>query len=572
MADQKSFHASTPPPLRGAGGPMRMPPGRPGKLRVLLTIVAGLAVIYGAYFWLVRRVVVERDHVLVLTRKNGTRSLPGDQIIIPRPPADHESDAYRQWEREYGDCNGILEQVFPEGTYFGFSPFDYEREVIDISQTAIVPNGKVGVVVRRFGAPLPAGRVLAGDGQRGPLPGVLQPARYNDFANPYAYEMKVVDPVRVDPGHRGVVTVMAGRPAKSANGYLVGDGEQGVQQTTEPEGFRYVNPFEKRITPITIQSQRYEMKGPEAIRFPSSDSFDITMEGFVEWSIIPDRVPLIYVQYSEGGELVPFMEEKVILPYARSYCRLVGSQYAARQFISGDTKLKFQKEFETLLRERCKEQGIEILQALVRDIIPPDDIKNPINEREIAKQQILSYEQQIKVAASAAKLATQTETANQNSAIGDENKKMVSVMKKAEQERDVAVTLANQQLAVAKLKLEAAQKQADALVVRGKAEAAVVLLNKQAEAEPLRQQVQAFGDGEAYARYFFYQKTAPSIKSILTNTDGPFADLFRQFAAPPADAAARPAGETTPAARVPAASSSPADAEKQKVSNVREAH
>ena len=122
---------------------------------------------------------------------------------------------------------------------------------------------------------------------------------------------------------------------------------------------------------------------------------------------------------------------------------------------------------------------------------------------------------------------------------------MVSVMKKAEQERDVAVTLANQQLAVAKLKLEAAQKQADALVVRGKAEAAVVLLNKQAEAEPLRQQVQAFGDGESYARYFFYQKAAPSIKSILTNTDGPFADLFRQFAAPP-PGAARPAAKRSP--------------------------
>jgi hypothetical protein len=59
-----------------------------------------------------------------------------------------------------------------------------------------------------------------------------------------------------------------------------------------------------------------------------------------------------------------------------------------------------------------------------------------------------------------------------------------------------------------------------------------VLLKKQAEAEPLRQQVLAFGDGEAYARYFFYQKVAPSLKTILTNTDGPFADIFKQFANP----------------------------------------
>ena len=64
------------------------------------------------------------------------------------------------------------------------------------------------------------------------------------------------------------------------------------------------------------------------------------------------------------------------------------------------------------------------------------------------------------------------------------------------------------------------------------AEANVVLLQKQAEAEPLRQQVAAFGDGNAYAQFFFFQKLAPSVKSILTNTDGPFADLFHQLAAP----------------------------------------
>jgi hypothetical protein len=87
-------------------------------------------------------------------------------------------------------------------------------------------------------------------------------------------------------------------------------------------------------------------------------------------------------------------------------------------------------------------------------------------------------------------------------------------------------------LAVAKLQLQAAQQQADALIAQGRAEANVVLLQKQAEAEPLRQQVAAFGDGNAYAQYFFYQKLAPSVKSILTNTEGPFADLFHQLAMP----------------------------------------
>src|SRR5436305_1955809 len=118
-----------------------------------------------------------------------------------------------------------------------------------------------------------------------------------------------------------------------------------------------------------------------------------------------------------------------------------------------------------------------------------------------------------------------------SSDLGEANKQVVTIVKKAEQERDVALTRAQQDLAVAKLKLEAAQKLADAQVSRGKAEAQVILLKKQAEAEPLRQQIAAFGDGDTCARYFFYQQVAPSIKSILTNTDGPFADIFKQFAA-----------------------------------------
>ena len=87
--------------------------------------------------------------------------------------------------------------------------------------------------------------------------------------------------------------------------------------------------------------------------------------------------------------------------------------------------------------------------------------------------------------------------------------------------------------AVERLRLEAARNQADANVALGTAEGNVILLKKQAEAEPLRQQVAAFGDGNAYAQYFFYQKIAGSVKSVLTNTDGPFGEMFKQFVQPP---------------------------------------
>ena len=93
---------------------------------------------------------------------------------------------YAAWKQQYGDCNGILEQVYPEGTYFGFSPFDYERNVISIEDTAIIPAGKVGIVIKKFGQKLDVdkdGRVTqisGGSGSRscrGPLPIILRPGQ-----------------------------------------------------------------------------------------------------------------------------------------------------------------------------------------------------------------------------------------------------------------------------------------------------------------------------------------------------------------------------------------------------------
>src|SRR5688500_16079252 len=80
---------SSGPPPRGPGGPMRMGPAPDFRRRVswatLVRLAVAAAIVYGAYFWLVRRQVVDADEVLVLLRKDGDRSLPGDQVVIPNP-------------------------------------------------------------------------------------------------------------------------------------------------------------------------------------------------------------------------------------------------------------------------------------------------------------------------------------------------------------------------------------------------------------------------------------------------------------------------------------------------------
>src|SRR4051812_9521791 len=111
-------------PRSGAGGDF--------GARATAVILIALFV-FGGDFWVVRRIVVSSDEVMVLLKKDGSRSLPEDEFIIPTPPDQKTNpDAYRAWEKTYGDCNGIMEQVYLPGVYFGFSPWDYERTVIKL--------------------------------------------------------------------------------------------------------------------------------------------------------------------------------------------------------------------------------------------------------------------------------------------------------------------------------------------------------------------------------------------------------------------------------------------------------
>jgi uncharacterized membrane protein YqiK len=90
------------------------------------------------------------------------------------------------------------------------------------------------------------------------------------------------------------------------------------------------------------------------------------------------------------------------------------------------------------------------------------------------------------------------------------------------------VIQAERELEVAKLGMQAAQNLAQARVAEGKAKADVILFKNAAEAQGLKNAAAAFGDGHAYVRYLMNQKLAPSLTYILSNTDGPFAEMIRR--------------------------------------------
>ena len=516
---------------------MSGPPGgvvRPSIPRWRLPIVPSLAglVLLGivfvlGVFWFGIRVEVEKNQILVLVNKTG-KVLPaeladdfGDQVVLyPELVKAIAAKTGESEEEVRNGYKGIRYEVLGEKRYYP-NPVSYKR--VKMAATQIKDN-EIGVLIRNFGKPLPFPKTVATEpDERGPVAEILQPGRHN--INLLAYDVQKFPAVQIPEGHVGVVTLLSGTDPVHKNTYTVEPGEKGVQRKTLPPGLEYYNPYLKRIEIVDVRSHKYDMLGDDAIHFPSNDSFTITIEGTIEWAIRPDQVADVTVAYGDEEDIL----DKIILPNARSISRIQGSKLQAREFISGKTRTAFQERLLAELKRECWNQGIDIKAALVRDIQPPAEIASLISQREQADQEIDRSTNEMEEARAEALLVEQREMQARNSALGDVRREVVSVTKEAEERKRVSVTEAQRELEVAKLALQAAEKEAAALLSRGKAEATVVLLEYQAKAEPLRTAVQAFGDGQTYAQLFFLEKIAPSIKVILSNTEGPFAEIFQQF-------------------------------------------
>jgi regulator of protease activity HflC (stomatin/prohibitin superfamily) len=475
--------------------------GKAGAAMGVVGVAVGVLAFCG--FVISGMVVVENRRAAVLIRKTGD-DLPGREILASP------------------EQKGIQADPLPEGWYWR-NPYTWDWVMVDQTE---IPPGKVGLQVRTWGKQISENAVIAGPAERGIIADVLRPGRY--VVNPYAYRVVLSDAVSIEPGHVGVLTLVSGQEPKNPNEFLVESGERGIQKHTLPPGTYYENPYVKQITSIDIRSHRFDMMSEKIIRFPSLDGFDITMEGTIEWYIDPLRVAEVYAKYVDTRDVITCITESVILPNARAYSRIEGSKHLARDFIGGITREKFQEEFLAGVKKSCSSQGIMIQSALIRQIAPPDAISRPIKDREIAIRMRDMYEQQ-KERERQQKLLSMEEKMKDRKTLATHAEAESSVaVTKATQEKEVAAISAERELAVAQLQLQAAQNQAQSIVAAGKAKADVILFKNAAEAQGLKNAAAAFGDGNTYVRYLMNQKLAPSITYILSNTDGPFADMIRR--------------------------------------------
>ena len=455
----------------------------------------------------------------VLIRYEGLELEP-DMELAP-PPKDGR--AYYKGVQSGGPNNGVL----TEGRYF-YNPYYWSWE---ISPQFVVPGDKIGIRIALSGDDLPAGQILAKPGQKGILREVLKPGRYP--YNPYAEAIELHDPVTIAAGFRGVVTLLAGPLPKAPNVFLVEDGERGVQSRTLEPGTYYLNPYETRVSMVDCRSRRFNLGQDAEMSFLSADGFPITLDGVVEFRVLPAKVAEMFVKYNEDANGDAIDEEiiaKIIMPESRSLCRVGGSKLSGGQFISGDDREKFQTDLVKSLTQNCQKQGIEILAVAITSIKPPDDITQPVQQREVAKQKLAQFRREKLQQLSEARLKVEVVLAEQKKLVVEAGQEVVEKTTKAEQEQQVAVTLAEQKLKVAQTQLEATKDKASAILAKAEADADVIKFDNAAEAAGLAAQVSAFdGDGAAMARNMLLGKLAPSFRTILGNSEGPLMDLFSEF-------------------------------------------
>lgn len=502
--------------------------GQAGVPRIAKGVIAAfiVLVIIPSLFFYMFVVYVPREHIAVLIKRTGKDITNNDEVA---PTSEHK---------------GVQREFLTEGWNF-LIPYFYDWKVVKHEQ---VPDGKVGVLISLTGDDLPYGEYLAkvlpkkdllvdGVTTKGIVPKVLKPGRYS--INPYLFELELHDPVVVPAGFKGVVTNLAGPKPEDPNQLLVQEGFRGVQEKVLDEGTEYANPFVRRINLVDCRSQKFDLSETKDMGFPSKDGFWVSLDGVIEFRVKPEMAAKVFVTYNEDNandaqtydQIDQEIVRKVIMPIARSFCRVEGSKSSGRDFISGETRSEFQERFEKAMRDQCEPQGIEIIQALIQEIHPPQLIADPVRKRELAKQEEKKYQQQILQQESEQKLAIEQEMRKQRPALVQADQEVVKVTTQALREQEVAVTKANEQLAVAKYRFEAAKDEAEAILARGKAEADVIGFENQAEAAGWARAVEAFGgDGHAYAKYVLNQKLAPAYRKVMANTsDSPIMNIFDSY-------------------------------------------
>ena len=274
----------------------------------------------------------------------------------------------------------------------------------------------------------------------------------------------------------------------------------------------------------------------------------------IEYQVEREKAPEVLVRLSDEGMLHQLdstaveqeqneILQKVLLPHIRGYARIEGSNFDARDFIitatgPGDEKVsntreRLQKALLAKVRPRCQELGIDIRAVLLGEMKPPPELAEQISMRDLARVEQQKNTSRLGQYKEMQKLRSVEALKEQNRDKVEAGTRLQVMKTQAQQNKQVEESKLKQELESAQLRLDAAKDRATGIVAKGKAEAAVINLQNEAEVAGLKKAVQGFTSAANFAQYHMLTKLAPSLREIFASDESDFAKIFANYMSPP---------------------------------------
>ncbi|HXF85729.1 MAG TPA: prohibitin family protein [Anaerolineales bacterium] len=266
--------------------------------------------------------------------------------------------------------------------------------------------------------------------------------------------------------------------------------EGGLRPEPLQAGLHWIVPFVERVEryPISIQTftmartaSEGETQGLVTVEARTSDGQRIFVDSSVIYQLNAAEVINIHKEWQNR------YQNDLILPQARGIIRDAVSQYRVDEVLS-TKRFEMSDEITRNLQQVLAENGLILIDFVLRDITFTEEYAQSIEQKQIAEQQALQ------------------------AAFVVEQKKQ-----EAEQARQVA------------------QGQADAAVIAAKGAAEARLIEAEAEAKALELIAAALRDNPQLLQYQYISKLAPGVQTIFVPTDNQFIlPLPSTTATPPA--------------------------------------
>jgi uncharacterized membrane protein YqiK len=269
------------------------------------------------------------------------KPLASGRIVAHEIACDSFQDARAFLEKE-GE-RGPQMAVIPPGTYRVNSLLF----TVTLTDSVIVPPGKIGVVEARDGKPLAAGRVIAREvqcnsfqdaaafiangGERGPQSSLIAPGTYR--INPFVFSVQMADAVDIEDNKVGIVTTREGRALdsgviaggvvdghnmfQSPQAFIDAKGSKGLQEQVLLAGRYFINPRFASVETVDMTEVPIAHVGV-VIAFVGREGRDVTGDAFKHGNLVSKGEKGVWIEPLDPGKypINPYTHKVTNVPTA----------------------------------------------------------------------------------------------------------------------------------------------------------------------------------------------------------------------------------------------------------------